>query len=532
MVRLPDPGRSYAVLIGTSTYQSPELPNLPAVRNNLLGLVAALTDPAVSGFDRAKCTVVADSGALRTAYRTLRDHARRAEDTLLVYFAGHGFVGALRHELYLALPDTDPDELQVSALPFEVIREVLRDCPATNRVLILDCCFSGLAVRDHMTSPTAMVLGQVDVSGTYTLASTSTNATAVAPSGATYTAFTGELLTLLREGIPDGPELLTLGTIYPRLRLALTAKGLPAPTQRGTDTADLLALARNPVGRPTPASADGPDIPHGNGASISRTALLWSRVLLIIAIAIGVLGTALMVLLITIPDTPGTPQPRPKETTLPTRMVFPPNSSSAKPDPDALYVAEGWARAWVNHGVPLGDWLDGLRPYLTEELLAEVTAADHANVPADAVVGDPVVVESHIGIVTATVVTNGPRFHVMVVRFSDGWRVRYYEQMESRPVPVRVYNNSATAGLGARVAEDLRESGWEVVEIGNYSAGIIPTTTVYYRPNTEEEIAAKDLAQEFDIRVEPRFEGLGNAGLGNAPGLIVIVVPDYQSPRR
>jgi hypothetical protein len=231
------------VLIGTSTYRSGELADLPAVRNNLDGLAQVLTDPALGGLPVERCIVLPDPIDVRTVYRTLRQYATLAEDTLLVYFAGHGRTD-LRNELYLGLADTDPDEVRVSALPFEVIRDVFGDSPAANRVLILDCCFSGRAIPD-MSGPDEAVLGQVGIEGTYTLTATPATAVALAPAGATYTAFTGELLTLLRTGVPDGPELLTFATIYRQLLHTLTARGLPHPRQRGTGTVDQLALTRN-----------------------------------------------------------------------------------------------------------------------------------------------------------------------------------------------------------------------------------------------------------------------------------------------
>lgn len=91
---------------------------------------------------------------------------------------------------------------------------------------------------------------------------------------------------------------------------------------------------------------------------------------------------------------------------------------------------------------------------------------------------------------------------------------------------VRVYNNSTVEGLASRAADELREAGWSVVEVGNYSGGVIPTTTVYFRPGTPEQKAAELLADEFGMRVEPRFAGLS----GFDPGLIVIVTSDYQGP--
>jgi hypothetical protein len=90
-------------------------------------------------------------------------------------------------------------------------------------------------------------------------------------------------------------------------------------------------------------------------------------------------------------------------------------------------------------------------------------------------------------------------------------------------LPLRVYNNSTISGLATRAAEDFRTAGWPIDEIGNYPHGIIPTTTVYYRPGTEEEVSAKALAEQFGMRANPRFEGLQHA----SPGIIVIVTNDY-----
>ena len=90
--------------------------------------------------------------------------------------------------------------------------------------------------------------------------------------------------------------------------------------------------------------------------------------------------------------------------------------------------------------------------------------------------------------------------------------------------PLRVYNNSTVTGLAARAAADFRSAGWQVEEVGNYPSGIIPTSTVYYRPGTTEQQAAQALATQFGLRVEPRFQGLDEA----SPGLIVIATNDYR----
>lgn len=99
------------------------------------------------------------------------------------------------------------------------------------------------------------------------------------------------------------------------------------------------------------------------------------------------------------------------------------------------------------------------------------------------------------------------------------------QQASNKWVTLRVYNNSTIHGLAARAANDFRASGWNVAEVSNYSSGIIPVTTAYFRPGTDEEAAAKALATEFGFRAEPRFEGIQNSN----PGVIVIVTNNYKA---
>jgi hypothetical protein len=92
--------------------------------------------------------------------------------------------------------------------------------------------------------------------------------------------------------------------------------------------------------------------------------------------------------------------------------------------------------------------------------------------------------------------------------------------------PLRVYNNSLIQGLAARAAADFRSAGWTVAEIGGYPGATIPTSTVYFRPGTNEQAAAQEIGRAFGLRVEPRFAGIQSA----SPGVIVIVTREYRSP--
>jgi len=97
----------------------------------------------------------------------------------------------------------------------------------------------------------------------------------------------------------------------------------------------------------------------------------------------------------------------------------------------------------------------------------------------------------------------------------------------TRSQPVRVYNNSFIKGLAEEAGRDLSARGWTVAETGNYSGGKIPVTTVYFQPGSGQEAAAQELAADFGIRSEARFDGIKDA----SPGLILIVTQDYHEAR-
>ncbi|HEV3357860.1 MAG TPA: LytR C-terminal domain-containing protein [Pseudonocardiaceae bacterium] len=92
------------------------------------------------------------------------------------------------------------------------------------------------------------------------------------------------------------------------------------------------------------------------------------------------------------------------------------------------------------------------------------------------------------------------------------------------PVQVRVYNNGTIKGLAARAAADLTNAGFDVVQVGNYAQGDIPTSTAYYTPAPGEQATAQAIGTKFGMRVLPRFPGIADA----SPGVIVIITNDFK----
>ncbi|MEV0918761.1 tetratricopeptide repeat protein [Streptomyces sp. NPDC049967] len=258
-----DPARSRIVLLGSAAYEDEQLADVPQITANLRDLAAVLTDPGLGGFPAEVCVTVPPGATGREIGQVLHRAADEAEDLLLFYFAGHGIPLGRSHELYLALHDTAMDAVEYSALRFDTVRGTFLGSRARNRVIILDSCFSGRAIGTTLSAGQQEVLGQLDIRGTYTLASAPPNSTALVLPDEAHTAFTGRLLALLREGAPHTGPLITMQDIYRTLWSRFTAERLPLPQQRGTENADQLGLVLNrtaATGEP-PTGRDLPPLP-------------------------------------------------------------------------------------------------------------------------------------------------------------------------------------------------------------------------------------------------------------------------------
>jgi tRNA A-37 threonylcarbamoyl transferase component Bud32 len=244
-MRRPDPNCSRVVLIGTSRYSDNSLPNLPAVRATITDLARVFTDPGNGIVPPRHCAVLMDEGDIRMIGSRLRSVIKEAEDLLLVYYAGHGLVAGRRHELYLALADSEWADPEFNSLEYAKLRDAIMRSTAKNKIVILDCCFSGRVISDALADPTTAVMGQVEVDGTYVLTSASRSEVSLVLQGEKHTAFSGRFLGLLREGINGAPELLSIHTIYEALVRLMNAESLPIPREQSSGNAGHMGLFRN-----------------------------------------------------------------------------------------------------------------------------------------------------------------------------------------------------------------------------------------------------------------------------------------------
>lgn len=232
-----------AVLLGVSRYADPEFPDIPAARNNVEDLARALTAPG-SAFAEEHCTVITDPDQSTQFGKAVATAARDADDVLLVYYAGHGVVDQ-RGRLYLALPGSDRNHPEWSSVPFPTLRDELLRSRARARILILDCCFSGRAF-EAMSSASAVIDGQIDIRGTYTITSSARDETSLAPEGWRHTAFTGALLNAAAD------TTLTLDELYWKVDKILHRNRQPRPQRRSVNVAGELRLFTAPHHQPAP----------------------------------------------------------------------------------------------------------------------------------------------------------------------------------------------------------------------------------------------------------------------------------------
>ncbi|MGW3959355.1 caspase family protein [Amycolatopsis sp. NPDC005003] len=241
----PDYGRSRAVLIATARYQDDAYPQLPAARNSARGIRDLLTTAELCGWPGDRVTLIENPVGVVDLAKLLLRLSRETEDVLLLYYVGHGTITP-SGELCLTLSDTEADLADITGLEYRRVKQALLESPARVKVSIIDCCYSGRAI-ETLSGVSATAADSTDTRGVYTMTASDHTAHVVplAEQEFAWTSFTGELIDLVRAGVPGAPEELTLGRMYVELRRRLASRGLPRPNQRGTDTADLFAFARN-----------------------------------------------------------------------------------------------------------------------------------------------------------------------------------------------------------------------------------------------------------------------------------------------
>lgn len=237
--------QSRAVFIGTGRYIDEDLPDLKVIPKTVRDLAQELSDPAFGRFAPEDCAIILDEENIRALGKKLITAALEANDVLLVYYSGHGIISGNRHDLYLALPGSVRSAPEFNSLEYDKLRTAVLNSHARTKIIVLDCCFSGFATSEPLSFPGAEMIDQMEVSGTYVLAAAHRYKVALVLPQEPHTAFTGRLLAVLRSGIPEAAQYLTIEDLYKAVWRQMNAEGLPQPQKRNSGTADQLPLIVN-----------------------------------------------------------------------------------------------------------------------------------------------------------------------------------------------------------------------------------------------------------------------------------------------
>src|SRR5271157_1973008 len=133
-------GRRVALLVATDRYRDTGLSRLAAPASDARQLAAVLRDIRIAGFE----VTTLYNKPHYVVGRAIGDfyRGRRGNDLTLLYFTGHG-VKDEDGQLYLAMTDTDRENLPFTGVPSEQIRAAMEGSRSRQKVLVLDCCYAG-----------------------------------------------------------------------------------------------------------------------------------------------------------------------------------------------------------------------------------------------------------------------------------------------------------------------------------------------------------------------------------------------------
>jgi hypothetical protein len=243
-------GRRVALLIATYQYQDEGLRQLTSPAHDAEALAAVLRDPDVAGFDVTTLINEPHHRVGEAVGEFYRD--RRRDDLTLLYFSGHG----LKDEdgrLYLAMANTKRDSLLFTSLAAEQIDYAMSGCMSRQKVLILDCCYSGAFPPGRIAKADDTVHALERFQGKGRTVLTASDATQYSFEGntlhgrAAQSVFTRYLVAGLRDGSADldGDGDITIDELYSYVHDRVVAE-MPQQRPKKQDNVEgRTVLARN-----------------------------------------------------------------------------------------------------------------------------------------------------------------------------------------------------------------------------------------------------------------------------------------------
>ena len=143
-----------------------DLPQLATTVRDAATLAEFFASPSGAGFAPANVGLLLEDQATRAGISLALEelaHDTKPEETIVLYFAGHGIrrLGGFEPGEYLCPIDTDGLNLRATAIHADDLSTALRALPARQVVVLLDACYSGgMSAPPKSWEPTAFGLSE------------------------------------------------------------------------------------------------------------------------------------------------------------------------------------------------------------------------------------------------------------------------------------------------------------------------------------------------------------------------------------
>ncbi|ELP62636.1 type VII secretion protein EccCb [Streptomyces turgidiscabies] len=144
-------GRRIALLVATDGYQDPGLSRLRRPARGATELKVLLEDRSIGRFEPVLELLNRPKDEIESAIEEVLSN-RDPDDLVLLYFACHG----IRNDadrLFFATLGTRLQRPHTTAVPAALLHQLLDECEARTKIVLLDCCYSGLFHRGSPMSP-------------------------------------------------------------------------------------------------------------------------------------------------------------------------------------------------------------------------------------------------------------------------------------------------------------------------------------------------------------------------------------------
>jgi len=213
-------GERWALLVGINSYQAAG--ELEFCREDAQTLGEVLVE--CGGFEPNRVVVLTDGAGHPENWPTRGNIRRRIdqfaklsrpEDTVVIFFSGHGITADGKG--YLMAVDSDRDPANNIALDW--VKGVLEGCPAANKLLILDVCHAGSAKGVSGIAPSLAA----SISGVTVLASCGADEISYVDEKTGHGVFSGRLIEGLSGAADaDGDSAVTVSELYSYVERTMT----------------------------------------------------------------------------------------------------------------------------------------------------------------------------------------------------------------------------------------------------------------------------------------------------------------------